>query len=88
VEDTRVDILLLAEGLWRASDQCVNVVDNLADVVGNPSGGVRSVGATLEGDDLKIRSLPTCLRCRAHTCRIAADDDKPFFRHSEFASSM
>jgi hypothetical protein len=40
VEGARVDILLVAERLWRARDQCINVVDNLADVVGNPSGGV------------------------------------------------
>jgi hypothetical protein len=40
VEGARVDILLIAEGLRRASDQPVNIVDNLADVVGNPSGGV------------------------------------------------
>jgi hypothetical protein len=40
VEGARVDMLFIAEGLRRASDQRLNVVDNLADVVGNPSGRV------------------------------------------------
>jgi hypothetical protein len=34
MEGARVDVLLLAEGLRRAGDEGVNVVDNLADVVG------------------------------------------------------
>jgi hypothetical protein len=46
------------------------------------------VGATLESDDLKLRPLPTRLRCGAHAGRIATDDNKPFFRHGEFASLM
>jgi hypothetical protein len=44
------------------------------------------VGATLEGDDLKLRPLPTRLGRRAHASRIATDDDKPLSNHSECSS--
>ena len=40
VQCTSVDIVLLAKRLRGTSDQCFNVVDNLADVVGNPSSGI------------------------------------------------
>jgi hypothetical protein len=82
----RVDVVFVAEGLWRAGDECVNVVDNLADVVGDPSGGIRGVGTALESDDFQVWSPPTRLRCRAHTRRIATDDHESFFSHGALAS--
>jgi hypothetical protein len=38
VEGAGVDVLFVAEGLRCTGDERINVVDNLADVVGNPSG--------------------------------------------------
>jgi hypothetical protein len=40
MQDTRVDVLLLTKRLRCARDQCLDIVDNLADVVGYPSSGV------------------------------------------------
>jgi hypothetical protein len=40
VEGARVDILLVAKGFGGAGDQRLNVVDNPADVIGNPSSRV------------------------------------------------
>jgi hypothetical protein len=44
------------------------------------------VGAALEGNDLKLRPLPTRLRRRAHAGRIATDDNKPLLSHSRRSS--
>jgi hypothetical protein len=52
VVDASVDVLLLPKLLRRAGNERLCVVDNTADVVGNPSGPVGSVGPALEGDDL------------------------------------
>jgi hypothetical protein len=40
MERTRVDVLFVAKGFGGASGQRINVVDNLADVIGNSSGGI------------------------------------------------
>ena len=40
VEGVRRDILLVAEGCGGAGDQCLGVVDNPADVIGNASSRV------------------------------------------------
>ena len=89
MERAGVDVLLLTEGLGGTRNQCLNVVDNLADVIRNSSGGVGRVRTALKSDDLQFWSAPTRLRRRAHTCRIAANDKKPLFGHgvSPFAVS-
>jgi hypothetical protein len=81
VQGARVDVLLLTKRLRCTSDQRFHVVDNLADVVRNASGRVGGVRAALEGDDLQFWSAPTRLRCRAHTRRVAANDNKPLAGH-------
>jgi len=40
MQGARIDVLLLTKSLRCASDQRLDVVDNLADIVGYPSGGV------------------------------------------------
>ena len=79
-------MLFVAEGLRRAGDECVNVVDNLADVVGYSSGRIRGVGTALKGDDFKFGPSSTRLRCRAHARRIATDDNKSLLNHGALAS--
>jgi hypothetical protein len=74
VESSSVNILLLLKSLRCTGDQRLNVVDNPADVVGDPSGGIRGVRASLEGNDLQFRPLPTGLRGRTHSRRITAND--------------
>ena len=86
VEGTCVDIVLITKSLRRTSDQRLDVVDNPADVVGDPSGGVGGVGTAFEGDDFKLGPSPTRLRRRAHARRIAADHDKSLSSHGAFAS--
>jgi hypothetical protein len=44
------------------------------------------VRTALKSDDLQFWSAPTRLRRRAHTCRIAANDDESFCSHGVFLS--
>jgi hypothetical protein len=75
VESSSVNVLLLPESLRCAGDQCLRVVDNTADVVGDPSGSIRGVRSPLEGNDLQLRPPPTGLRGCTHSRRITANDD-------------
>jgi hypothetical protein len=85
--DADVDPLPLPKLFRRADYKCIFPVDNPADIVGDPSGGIGGVGASLENDDLQVGTAPSGLGCGAHPCRIAADDDKPFVGHG-FSSSV
>src|SRR5262245_61017091 len=86
MQNARIDVLLLTKRLRCTSDQLSRVVDNLADIVRDPSGGVRGVRAALEGNDFKLGSSPTGLRCRTHPRRIATDNHESFCSHKEFPS--
>ena len=59
--DAGIDVALLPEGLRGQGNKGLYVVDNPADVVGNPSRGVRGMRAALKDDDLQLRSLPAGL---------------------------
>jgi hypothetical protein len=52
VKRARIDVLFVAEDLRCTGDERIDVVDNLADVIGYPSGRVGSVRAAFEGHDL------------------------------------
>jgi hypothetical protein len=54
MERVCVDVLLVAERLGGTRNQRFNVVDNLADVIWNSSGGVRCVRTTLKSHDLQF----------------------------------
>jgi hypothetical protein len=54
MERACVDVLLVAERLGGTCNQYLNVVDNLADVVWNSSGGVGCVRTELKRDDLQF----------------------------------
>jgi hypothetical protein len=86
MERAGVDVLLLTKGLRGTRNQCLNVVDNLADVIGNSSSGVGRVRTALKSDNLQFWSAPTRLRGRAHTCRIAANDDESLCSYGVFLS--
>jgi hypothetical protein len=81
MENTGVDAVIGLEFLRCDRDQRFDIVDNLADVVGNASGRVGRVGAFLEGNDVQILVQPLCLCGGAHSRRIAADDNEPFLCH-------
>jgi hypothetical protein len=75
VERSSVNVLLLPKSLRCAGDQRLNVVDNTADVVGDPSGRIRRVRASLKGNDLQFRPPPTGLRGGTHPRCITANDN-------------
>ena len=54
MERACIDVLLVAERLGGTRNQCLNIVDNLADVIGNPSGRVGCVRTALKSDDLEF----------------------------------
>ena len=84
--DADIDPLPLPKLFRRADNQCFFFVDNPADIIGDPSGGIGGVRASLENDDIQVGSTAFGLGCGAHPRGIAADDDKPFLGHG-FASS-
>jgi hypothetical protein len=86
MQDTGIDAIVIPKFLRRNRNELPDVVDNLADIVGNTSGRVGCMGPFLEGNDIQIRFEPHCLGRRAHTRRIAADDYEFFLRHHFFTS--
>jgi len=81
VEDAGIDPVFVAKFLRRDRNQFGDVVDNLADVVGNASGGVGGVGPLLEDHDVQPGLEPFRLRGGAHSRRVAADDHQSFLCH-------
>jgi len=78
MEDTGINTVLVSKFLRCNGYQLPDIVDNLADVVRNTSGRVGCVWSLLEDNDVQFRVNPLCLGGRAHSCRISADDHKPF----------
>jgi len=78
VTDPGVDILFFPEGPGRADDQRRRRIDNLADVIGKPSGRIGGVRAFFESDDFPVRFLAADLGSGAHAGGIAADYDQSF----------
>ena len=54
MEHPGVDAVIGFEFLRRDRDQRFDIVDNLADIVGDASGRVGGVGPLLEGNDIQI----------------------------------
>ena len=81
MQNSYIDTILLPELFRGAYNELFFLVDNPADVIGNPSGGKGGVGAPLEDDDVQLGPAAPCLRSGAHPRGIAADDDQFFFDH-------
>jgi hypothetical protein len=75
MESTNIDALFLPEYLRSASYKSLDIVDNPADVIREPSSRVGSVRTALKADNLHVRPLATGLRGRAHSRCVAADDN-------------
>jgi len=86
--DPGVDILFFPEDLRGADNQRRQRIDNLADVIGKPSGGIGSVGAFFESDDFPVRFLAADLGCGAHAGGIAADHHQSFLRHQNLRKNL
>jgi hypothetical protein len=54
VADFDLDIVLLSEFPWSPGDQVIDVADNLADIIGYSSSGIRREGTALEGRDFEV----------------------------------
>jgi hypothetical protein len=83
VEDAGIDIALLPEGLRGQGNEGMYIVDNPADVVGDPSRRIRGMRAALKDDDLQVRSLPAGLRGSGHPRCITADYHQSLFFHTD-----
>lgn len=80
----RIDSIFLPE-LFRGTDnELFFLVDNPADVVGNPSRGKGRVGASLENDDLQFGPAALRLGRGAHPRGISADDNEFFLGHDSY----
>jgi len=75
-------IELLPESLGCAPYQVLDIVDKLADQVGNASGGIGDMRAALEDGDTEIRTPPPSLRGSAHASAVTSDHDQSLMRHS------
>ena len=76
-----VDPVPLPEPLGCADDECILVVDDPADIIGNSSGRIGYVRALLEDDNLKIRAAAFGLGGGAHASCIASYNDEPLGSH-------
>ena len=81
VQNSRVDSIPLPELFRGADNELFFLVDNPADVIGNPSGGKRGMWAPLEDDDPQLGTATPRLGGGAHPRGIAADDDQSLFGH-------
>jgi hypothetical protein len=68
---------VLAVLLGRAHDELAQLLDDLADVVGDPARRVRGVRAALEGHQVERLVAAARARRRAHARRVAAHDRQP-----------
>jgi hypothetical protein len=78
MQNAGVDAVVVAKCFGRNGDEPIDVVDNLADIIGNASGRIGRMGSFLEGDNLQVRFEPLCLGRRAHPRCVPADDNKSF----------
>jgi hypothetical protein len=86
MQDTGIDAVFIPKFFRRDGNELPDIVDNLADIIGNASGRVGCMGPFLEGYDVQVRLQPFCLGRRAHSGGIPADDNKSFSRHISFTS--
>jgi hypothetical protein len=83
-----VDPITLAELLRRTDDQYLLLVDNPADIVGDPSGGEGGVRAPLENDDFQLGVVAFGLGSGAHPGGIPPDNDESFFFHVVISNEL
>jgi hypothetical protein len=57
MEDAGIDIPLIPEDLRGQGNERMYIVDNPADVVGDPSRGIRGMRAAFKYNDFQVRSL-------------------------------
>jgi len=88
MEDTGINTVFVPKFLRCDGHQLPDIVDNLADIVRNASGRVGCVWSLLEDNDVQFRFNPLCLGGGTHSCRISADDHKPFLLHFSCPSSL
>jgi hypothetical protein len=81
IADFDLNVLLLFKCPGGPGHQMLDVVDNLADVIGYTSGGIRRIGASLIGCDIKLGILPACLRSGRHAGGIPTDHQKALSGH-------
>jgi hypothetical protein len=86
MQDTGIDAVFIPKFFRRDRYELPDIVDNLADIIGNASGRVGCMGSFLEGYDVQVRLQPFCLGRRAHSGGIPADDNKSFLCHISFTS--
>lgn len=86
LKNSGINPLFLPKRLRGADHENSDIIDNPADVIRDPSGRVRGVRALFESEDLEFGFLTTSLRSCAHSCRISANDNEPFFSHNEAPS--
>jgi hypothetical protein len=86
MQDTGIDAVFVSKFFRCDGNELPDIVDNLADIVGNASGRVGCMGPSLEGYDVHVGLQPFCLGRRAHSGGIPTDDNKSFPRHISFTS--
>jgi hypothetical protein len=84
--DAGINIPLLPEDFRGQGNEGMYIVDNPADVVGNPSRGIRGMRAALKDDNLQVRSQAAGLRGRTHPRCITADNHQSLFSHADSTS--
>jgi hypothetical protein len=84
--DAGINIPLLPEDFRGQGNEGMYIVDNPADVVGNPSRGIRGMRGAFKDDDLQVRSQTAGLRSRAHPCGVPADNHQSLSSHMDSPS--
>jgi hypothetical protein len=79
VENASVNVVSLSECLRSAGDQPLDIVDDTADIVGDPSSRIGRVRALLQDDNVQIRPYAARLRCSGHSRCVAANDHQALF---------
>jgi len=81
MKDPCVDPVVRAELLGGYRYERIEIVDNLADVIGDASGRVGCVRTPFKGDDLQVLFEPLRLCSSTHPRCIAPDDHESFLCH-------
>jgi hypothetical protein len=54
MQNSDLDVLFFLKFLRSPRNQLIDIADNTADIIGDPSGGVRCIFAAFECEDFKI----------------------------------
>jgi hypothetical protein len=81
MKDTGIDAVFIPKFFRCDGCQLPDIVDNLADIVGNASSRVGSMGSFLEGYNVQFGFQSLCLGGSAHSCSVSPDDYQPFLYH-------